>query len=486
MTSRIGVATISQESNSFAPGETDVDAFTLTRGDEAAALVRGTNSEMAGAMLALEQAGLIGVPLLHVWALPAAPLTETALAQLIELLHDSLTANRPLDGVVLNLHGAMAAASDPDADARLIETARSATGGGPVAVSLDLHANVTAAMVETADVVTAYHTDPHIDMASAGARAARFVPRLLAGEPLLTILSKRAMLVPAESMSTDSEPMRSLRARADAYMRTDVDDVSLFPVQPWLDVPELGFGVTVTGTDAGRMRELAEELAERAWGSRDEFGLVGLRSPTQALSMARTSARRPFILADAADSPTAGAAGDSAVMIEALLSSGSDLRAAVTVVDPPAVELSWQREIGSRIEVRLGSALDNRWSQPVTLHGKVVAIGDGPYTLRGASFTGMQVSMGRFSVIRSGRSRVLVSEAPAWTADPESWRHAGIEPDDLDVVVVKSVSDYRPNYEHGYRAVTVDTPGPASPRLERFVFDRAPENLWVPSRSRTS
>jgi microcystin degradation protein MlrC len=85
----------------------------------------------------------------------------------------------------------------------------------------------------------------------------------------------------------------------------------------------------------------------------------------------------------------------------------------------------------------------------------------------------MRVSMGRFAVVRCGRVQVLITETPAWSADPGSWRHAGLDPDRCEVLAVRSCSDYLANFPAAAAtSVVVDAPGSASPRLEHLPFRR--------------
>ncbi|MCH7583627.1 MAG: M81 family metallopeptidase [Acidobacteria bacterium] len=205
---RIGVASIMQETNSFAARSCGLENFTVTIGDASRDRVRGTNSEMAGAIAATEAVGATAVPLLHAWALPSGPVEDEAFSSLQSLLQEGLGSAGALDGLILSLHGAMATTARFDADAELIESARLAVGEEtPIGVSLDLHANVTDHMVRAADVITGYHTDPHVDMRCAGERVAGQLLGVLGGvlQPVLA-LEKRPMIVPAESMSTSTGP----------------------------------------------------------------------------------------------------------------------------------------------------------------------------------------------------------------------------------------------------------------------------------------
>ena len=173
---------------------------------------------------------------------------------------------------------------------------------------LDLHANVTHAFVRECDFLVGYHTYPHVDQADTGARIAGLVMDCLEGtrRPRSAVV-KRPMLVQAEAQGAEG-PFGVLRAEADHVTQGDVLDVSLFPVQPWLDVEDLGFAalVTVDG-DADKAEALATRFADQAWNARHQF-TVNLVDPVAALAVVRRPAtRRPVILAESADSPTAGA-----------------------------------------------------------------------------------------------------------------------------------------------------------------------------------
>lgn len=92
--------------------------------------------------------------------------------------------------------------------------------------------------------------------------------------------------------------------------------------------------------------------------------------------------------------------------------------------------------------------------------------------------------MGDWAVIRSGNHRLLVSAEPSITADPATWRHAGLEPDRADVLIVRSCSDYRANFPASApEAVTLDLPGPSTPRLENLEFLHAPRPLYPHDRA---
>jgi len=480
---RIGVVAIYQESNTFAPGHAtlaDFEAQGIYLGEELDRL-RGSNTEIAGALEALRRSEVQPVPILRAFAMPSGPLTANARASIERLLAERLEAALPLDGLVLALHGALVAEDRDSVDADLIAKARAIVGPRvPIGVCVDLHANITRAMVVSATFVIGYHTNPHVDQAATGARTADLVVDAVTGVCRPTsALAKRPMIVPAEAMATSERPMADLRSLADSRTTGPILDVSLFPVQPWLDVDQLGFGVLVTADgNRARAQGVADELADHAWEARREFA-IDLVPPAEALSRARSSPVRPFILAESADAPTAGAPGDSAAMIAASLAHGADLRIQLTVADRPAVERCHAAGAGVQLDLRLGASVEQRVHPPVDLRAEVMRLGDAPITLTGPVLTGQEVSMGRWAVVRAGGLSVLVTQRPGWTADPATYEQVGLPLSEADVVVVRSCYLYRAAYGHsGAHAITLDLPGPSTPRLDRLAFHRAPRPLF--------
>lgn len=481
---RIGVASLVQETNTFSPKQTVREDYTVLVGEDAFRSLAGTNTEFAGAIVGLEELGAEPVPLLAAWALPSGRVTEETFEYLAGLLDGELARALPLDGLVLSLHGAMVAGTTFDADAALIEVARCRIGSVPLGVCLDLHANVTERMVELADIMVGYHTEPHVDMASTGARIARLVVNTVRDEIAPTVaLAKRPMLVPAEGMRTDNGPMSEVRGLADSRTSGPVLDVSLFPVQPWLDVPELGLGVlAVTDGDPAGAGSLAEELAGEVWDRRDRMTTPRLMRPEAAFGAARESDCRPFIMAHTADCPTAGAPGDDPVMATGAARHAPDLVVLHSILDPEAARRCGSN-VGERVRLPVGGVFE-RSVVPVEVEGTVTAAGSGAYRLTGRSFTGREVSMGEWAVITTGNHHMLVSSAPSITADPATWRHAGLEPDRADVLIVRSCSDYRANFPGSApEAVTLDLPGPSTPRLEGLEFRHAPRPLYPHDRA---
>ena len=475
---RIGVAAVAQGTNTFSPRPTVWEDYTVLRGEEAASSLKRTNTEFAGAFAALRRMGAEPVPLLAAWAFPSGKLTDATFDRLAGLLDDCLAGAGRLEGLVLSLHGAMVTESIHDADSALIEVARRRIGDTPLGVCLDFHANVTSRMVELSDVMLGYITDPRTDMAATGKRIARLVTAVAYGEiaPAM-VLAKRPLLLPVEAIRTDSGPMSEVRRLARERAAPHMLDVSVFAAQPWLDVPELGLGVSVVAdADPSGARDLAEGLADEFWRRRERMTTPRLMIPREAFQEARKSQVRPFLMAHTADCPTVGAPGDDPVMVLEAAAHGGDMVVMHTVLDPSAVR-ECAAQVGRQVQVRVGGGF-NPSVAPVVVHGIVRRSGAGSYRLAGRSFTRKEVTMGQWAVVESGRHHLLVTSRPAITADPATWRHAGLDPDQADVLVVRSCSDYRANFVKSEpEAVILDLAGLSTPRVQDLRFQHVPRPL---------
>jgi len=472
---RIGVLLLQQESNSFAIRPGTIDQFTMLTGAEAVAQLAGANSEFTGACDELERRGATPVPLLYAHALPSGLLDEASYLRLQALVLAALQDSEAISGLVVCLHGALATQTDRRGDYRILRAIRYEVGEHmPIALTLDLHGNATRELIALAEVVTGYRTNPHVDQADTGRRAATLLTATMTGALApTTAIETCPAIFPDESLRIPGGILDDLLDDAVAAASGSVIDVSVFPTQPWLDAPGIGFTTVVLADDdhAGA-RRLAREITRTVWRRRHEFVVERLLAPKKALARALASDVRPFVITESADAPTAGAAGDNPAMLRALTIWGADRTMLTTIVDAPATVACHGAGVGATLSLRIGGSIDQRWAARVSITGKVVLVGDGDYQLTGVGYTGMTVSMGRFSVLRRGGLHLLITELPAWSADPGTWRHAGLDPYDVDVLVVRSCTDYIANFPASApSAVIADVPGATTPRLTRLAFE---------------
>jgi microcystin degradation protein MlrC len=204
-----------------------------------------------------------------------------------------------------------------------------------------------------------------------------------------------------------------------------------------------------------------------------------LASPSQAIKIAENSNIRPFIIAESSDAPTAGASGDSPIMIEAFVSSNSDLKTFIPITDQPAVAKCHDLNLGDEMSLMLGCTIDQRWSKPVSIKVRIDYLGDGDYELSGVGYSGLKATMGRFAVVSFRSMKILISELPCWSADPATWRHAQLDAFNAELLVVRSCSDFKANFpDSGNSALYLDVLGTASNRFAELPYKNCAQETW--------
>jgi microcystin degradation protein MlrC len=345
----------------------------------------------------------------------------------------------------------------------------------PIVLTLDLHANITGCMVALADAIVGYHTYPHIDMFETGQKAARLMLRILRGActPAMAF-RKIPLLLCAENAQTYSGPMGRLIKRAKSMK---AEAVSVFQVQPWMDIDEMGSAVvSVTNGNLNAAQKQADELARKMWDTKAEFA-PDLVSVPDAIERAMRVEGGPVVFAESSDSTGSGSPGDSTGVLRHL---PRDVSSAIFLVDPWAVAKAVEAGIGKRVKMAIGGCYDKRNSKPVRVNGYVRMISDGRWTAQARGYnTGIETSMGRTVVLEVGQIKVLIAEKSAMTVDPELFRSHGIEPLYRKIVVVKSPLGFRAAYEPLAKAMyVVDTPGVSTARLERMPWKRISRPIY--------
>jgi microcystin degradation protein MlrC len=476
-----------QESNSFSPRLTTVEDFRrqgIQFGERVEAWARDANCEVSGAIREIARRGATAVPMMWAWAAPGGPVAAECFDQLLGMLDEQLLAYGPVDGIVIALHGAMTAVGTEDADGAILNRVRQRLGPKVfIGVSLDSHANVTKRMRSASDVLVGYHTYPHVDEAETGRRTAALVVDSLNGAlKAKTVVEKRPMILPAETTGMPDGPIAKLQAIAEHETRGPIRDVTIFLTQPWLDVPELGFSVAVTceADASAKATRLARELSDRAWEARAMFepDLKDCRTALRAAEHANRS--RPILLVDSADSTGAGATGDSTVVLHELLALENNLNAVLTLVDPEAVAHCHAAGVGAELALTMGGKLDPDRFAPIRATVKVRYIDDGRFQLSGPVGRGLWVSTGPRAVATvRDRIAVMLTTGSAFSYDPQSFRSAGLEPAEADVVVVRSAAAFHAAYDEIVsQAIFLDTPGASTARLTSLGFCRAPRPLY--------
>jgi microcystin degradation protein MlrC len=475
---RFFVAMLAHETNTFSSiptGRALFEAHDLRYGGELLEAFRGTGTCLGGMIDAAAGGGVTLVPSLAAAASPGGRVTKEFYAEARDRLLADLRAAGPLDGVLLDLHGAMVVDGLDDGEGDLLAAVRAAVGPLPIAVTLDFHANVTRAMVETATLLHGYKTYPHVDMDARGREATARLADVVAGRIRPTVAYRQPpMLPPIAGQLTTRGPMRRLYDLADAMeRRPGVVSVSVFAGFPLADIHDAGLSVyVVTDRDQALADTLADELAAAAWAMRREFLHTAL-PVREAVARALALDGRPVVLADVADNTGGGAAGDTTEILRELLRVGARPATVACLWDPRAAAACVEAGAGATLTLSVGGKVDPSHGAPVTVTGRVRTLSDGRFVYRGPMLRGVAGRLGLTAVLDVNDLKIILISHRRQTLDPEMIRVVGIDPLAEKLLVVKSSVHYRAAFEPIARAILeVDAPGLSSSNLGRFVFTR--------------
>jgi microcystin degradation protein MlrC len=481
--SLIAVGGFQHETNTFAPSKADYAAFEhgggwppLTFGADIAPRLAGANIPAAGALGALHALGHRTAGLVWGAASPSAHVTRDAYERIVDAMLARLAEVGPVDGVYLDLHGAMVAEHLDDGEGELLARLRKVVGPRvPVVASLDLHANVTRAMIECCDGLVAYRTYPHVDMAETGERAARLLDAMLeAGEPQAKSYRALDFLTGLSSQCTLIEPAKGLYAMLERLEREHDCVLSFTPGFPMADFPECGMSVMGYGFDMARVQIATAALAHAIADAEGEFSMV-LFEPDAAVirAMQRGEPGAPVVLADTQDNPGAGGNGDTTGLLAALLARRAPGAVLGLLIDPPSAAKAHAIGIGRNAPFALGEISGVPGHVPLEGEFRIVQLGDGRFTCTGPMFHGFRMDLGPMAVLEKDGVRVVLASKKCQAADQEMFRHVGIEPKQQRILALKSSVHFRADFEPIAREVlVVAAPGPAKADPTQFTWSR--------------
>jgi microcystin degradation protein MlrC len=492
-TMRLFLAMLSHETNTFSTIRTDraqFEARNLNYGDDIIERYRDTATCVGGMIAAAERHGARLLPSVAASASPAGKVTNGVYRHVKDRLLADLAAAGPVDGVLLDLHGAMVTESADDAEGDLIAAVRAAVGPAvPIAVTLDFHANVSDAMVRGADLLHGYKTYPHVDMDGRGEEATERLLDVVGRRRRPTAALRRPpLLPPLGNQGTSRGPMRELYdLAADLEKDPRVISISIFAGFPLADIHDAGLSVyVVTNGDQALADALADRLAQEAWARRRDFLHHGV-PVGEAVRQALAADGRPIVLADMADNTGGGASGDGTEVLRELLRVGARSAVVACVWDPAAVAACVRAGVGQSVTLDVGGKTDDRHGAPVRVTGIVRTLSDGHFVHKGPMLRGLPGRLGPTAVLDVNDVKIILISHRWQTLDPEMIRVVGLDPLAHKVLVVKSTMHYRAAFEPIARQIIeVDAPGLSSSNLARFAFTRVrrpifpldPETTW--------
>lgn len=463
---KIAISGLGIESSTFSPALTREEAFHPVEGDSVYTKypflqIDSLNRDRAN-----------WVPTLVGKSLPGGTVTREAYESLVGRTLTLLKENGPYDGLFFDIHGAMSVVGLDDPEGDLIERIRDVIGTEVlISTSMDLHGNVSEKLAKHTDLITCYRMAPHEDAIESKKRAVTNLLERLEngkGRPEYKAWVPVPILLPGEKTSTRIEPGKSLYAKVpDVADPEGVIDAAIWIGYAWADEPRNHAVVMVTGDDKEKVEKGAEALAQSFWDVRNEFEFV---APTttleESLKMALASEKKPFMISDMGDNPTAGGAGDVTWTLEQLLArpefktdKGPSLIYA-SIPGPEFVTEALKIGVGGKIKAMAGAAVDDRFAGPLELEGTIEAIKEGD---RNA-----EVEV----VVKIGSIQVIVTKKRKPYHYLRDFTDLGLDPEQTDIVVVKIGYLVPELYNMRGDWVMALTPGGVDQDLNRLGYKR--------------
>ena len=454
MSQRIIIAMMKHETNTFSPVPTPLARFARGRelppsGQDAYSAFKGTGSGMGAFIEVAEAAGAeIEIPIAaNAW--PSGPVEDAAYQHMTDAICQAI--EQGCDAAMLDLHGAMVTDSLEDGEGALLARIRTIAPDLPIAVALDMHTNLYAAIIANATVVAGYQTYPHIDTYETAERAGRVLIRSLAGEVQPTMAwGNRPMLPHVMRQASGDFPNSALQERARAMEAEGALAASLFTGFPHADIANAGLSaVVVTDGNAALAERWCDELLDLAWREREAF-VYRIEPLAESLARAKAIDDGPVVLLDHYDNAASGGTMDTMTVLAGIIEAGLENAAAFAVFDPEAVQQMTAAGVGSEVTLALGGRLDmpsvGLEGSPYEVTGRVRRLTDGLYRNRGPMQKGVLMDMGPSAVLDTGRIEIIVISRHQEPNDLECFYSLGIDPYAKRYIMLKSRVHWRAGF----------------------------------------
>ena len=473
MTLRIAIGGFLHESHSFAPVPTTYADFVaagespaLARGAGLVAALRDTSWPISGAIAVAERAGVEMLPLTWATASPAKPVQDEAFERIAAMicadLSGVLEAGR-VDGIYLDLHGAMVVDSFPDGEGELLRRVRAVAGDIPLTISLDPHCNMTQAMVDRVDALVPFRTYPHVDMPYAGGQAMTLLlERIARGKPWARAFRQVEFFIPVPAQCTLVAPMKTaMDARLAINARPGVAELAFNFGFPYADFHDCGAAIAAYADTQALADAAADDML--AYINRNEATFRIEATPAaeavaQAIAIART-ATKPVMIADGQDNPGGGGHGDTTGVLAELIRQGAAGSVLGMINDAESAAACHAAGVGATIALSLGGKSDG---SPLAVTALVERLSDGNFTGTGPMALGNPIALGPSALIEVAPGvRVIVVSSKMQALDQSLFTHIGVQPTTCKILVLKSVVHFRADFQPIAAAVILATaPGP--------------------------
>jgi len=417
---------IRHESNTFSTLLTKESDFKVSRGADV--LKDQPWAEV------FKNAGIELIPTLYAYAWPGGVVERSAFEKFRDEILEAIKNAGKLDGIYMDMHGALHVQGYADAQVDLIRDIRKLTGRNVVICgSFDLHGNPSPEFVKNLDLLTAYRTAPHRDGAETRVRAAQMLADALeyGWRPHIESV-EIPILVPGEKSITEVEPLHSIYAQIPGVAKKEgLIDASIFAGYCWADLPRSAMRVFVVARDKKYRAEAKNEavrLAQQIWNKREQLKMdVPSGSIDEMILKSVEYKGKTVFISDSGDNTTAGAPGDNPQVLEALLKHKAGNALMAGVVDQEALRKCIGAGVGANLDLTLGGKVDYVFGKPLKIKVKVLFISPDSLMNTGRGAAVVETDGVRTVILKTRRSFVEVKD----------FKEVGLNPLDFKTVVVK-------------------------------------------------
>ncbi|MEM1045252.1 MAG: M81 family metallopeptidase [Pseudomonadota bacterium] len=486
MSARVAIAGFQHETNTFVPIPTTYEDFVragswpaMTVGQAMLDAFRGANFPTAGFIDAAGDWDL--VPILWAGTEPAGPVHQSAFDRIAAEICAGVQQAMPLDGVYLDLHGAMVTEYLQDPEGELVRRLRAVVGPEmPIVASLDLHGNLSPDFFDLVSAVAIYRTYPHVDMAATGARAKVLLQRLIErGKPFAKAYAQLDFMVAVQEQSTRRDPAGGLYAMLPGLERDGVVSADLAFGFPPADIHDCGISVFACGEDQKAVDAARDRLVEALNGAEDAFDnpLVPADEAVRRAIEIASDSDRPVVVCDPQDNPGAGAPGDSTGLLRAFVEGGARDTCLGVLWDPTSAARAHETGIGGYFQASLGGRYPQIGGDAVSARVEVLAVSDGSFPFTGPIFKGLNAQFGPMAALRivdpDSDVVVVVASGRGQNADRAMIAHLGLDPLSFRILGVKSAVHFLADYEPiAETVIFAEAPGANPCQLDRIAYTR--------------
>ena len=488
---RIGIIALLHESNTFISRTTSIERFhedLYLIGESIATKLSTSHHEIGGFFIGLEKyrenLSVEAIPIVAFRATPSGPITTEAMDEMVATILRETEKQLPLDGILVAIHGAAVSQSYADADGYWLTQLRQKVGDKiPIVGTLDAHANLTPAMVLACNALVAYRTNPHLDQRERGEEAARILLATLRGEVRPTMAAAfPPLVVNIERQGTSETHWQPIYALADRLLaQPDVLSNSILLGFPYSDVPEMGSAtIVVTDNNAALAKQLAQQLADALWENRVSF-LGVLTDIETAVTKSATDTAHRYCLLDMGDNVGGGSAADGTSLLESIYRHKAG-PAFVCLYDPKAVQQCYASGKDARLQLSLGGHTDQQHGEPLKLDVRIVSLHEGRFSEPNPRHGGiMEFDQGPTAIIQATDAplTIMLTSKRMVPFSLQQLVSCGIDPTNFHLLVAKGVhaplAAYRDVCD---RFIRVNTPGSTCADLNQLNFHHRRKPLF--------